>query len=124
MTRFAILVGFAWPILCLLPLSPSSEEALPDRALIDVSADLLALGLFERDLDGNGQTDDTEAFQRAIDYAAAADGGCVYVPAGTYSIRSITMKDGVSLIAVPGRRRRSSAPWTHPGPWSSSPAAA
>jgi hypothetical protein len=52
---------------------------------------------------GNGTTDDTRAFQKAIDSAAASGGGTVYVPTGTYLIDadvSINMKDNVTLNMV------------------------
>src|SRR5262245_48891784 len=35
---------------------------------------------------GDGRTDDRAAIQSAIDAVAAAGGGCVYFPAGTYVI--------------------------------------
>jgi len=52
---------------------------------------------------GNGTTDDTQAFQRAIDSAAKKGGGTVYVPPGVYLIDadvSIIMKDNVTLDMV------------------------
>jgi len=52
---------------------------------------------------GDGTTDDTWAFQKAIDSVAAQGGGTVYVPAGTYLIDadvSINMKDSVTLDMV------------------------
>src|SRR6185312_11713602 len=52
---------------------------------------------------GDGTTDDTWAFQKAIDSVAALGGGTVYVPTGTYLIDpdvSINMKDSVTLDMV------------------------
>lgn len=52
---------------------------------------------------GDGTTDDTWAFQKAIDSAAALGGGTVYVPTGTYLIDadvSINLKDSVTLDMV------------------------
>lgn len=53
---------------------------------------------------GNGRTDDTNAFQRAID-SLAAGGGVVRVPAGRYVIdplRSVRMRNRVDLRMDPG----------------------
>lgn len=58
----------------------------------------------------DGITDDTKAFQRAIDQAAANGGGTVWVPSGNYSINAdtsiylksnviLSMADGALLIA-------------------------
>lgn len=52
---------------------------------------------------GNGTTDDTWAFQKAIDSAHALGGGTVYVPVGTYLIDpdvSINMRTNVTLNMV------------------------
>lgn len=49
---------------------------------------------------GDGATDDTAAFQRALD-AAAVRGGAVFVPAGTYLIHgSLSVPQGVTLKGV------------------------
>jgi hypothetical protein len=48
---------------------------------------------------GNGVTDDTAAFQAAIDFATIG-GNSVYVPPGVYQISSITLKDGVTLMGA------------------------
>lgn len=47
---------------------------------------------------GDGTTDDTETIQACIDYAFNKGGGAVYFPSGNYSTKSITLKNGVSLI--------------------------
>lgn len=47
---------------------------------------------------GNGSADDTEAIQGCIDYAFNQGGGCVYLPYGKYLSRSLTLRNGVSLI--------------------------
>lgn len=50
---------------------------------------------------GDGETDDTHAFQRALDDAAAAGGGIVFVPAGRYRIAThLRVPPGVSLQGV------------------------
>ncbi|MET9909698.1 glycosyl hydrolase family 28-related protein [Streptomyces sp. NPDC006476] len=47
---------------------------------------------------GDGTTDDTAAIQACIDAAAAAGGGTVYLPYGTYRIsNSLTLKSKVTL---------------------------
>lgn len=50
---------------------------------------------------GDGETDDTAVFQRALDEAAAAGGGIVQAPAGRYRISSsITIPRAVTLQGV------------------------
>src|SRR5581483_9128234 len=51
---------------------------------------------------GDGKTLDTAAINRAIDAAAAAGGGTVSFPAGTYATYSIRLKSRVSLYLGPG----------------------
>lgn len=59
---------------------------------------------------GDGKTDDTAAFQRALDDAAAAGGGTVFVPAGTYRIeRHLTVPPGTALVGI-GRAPQSYSP--------------
>jgi parallel beta-helix repeat protein len=50
---------------------------------------------------GDGRTDDTLAIQRTIDAAAAASGGTVYFPAGTYSLTStLVHRSDVTLLGA------------------------
>lgn len=52
---------------------------------------------------GDGLTDDTAAIQKAIDVAAAAGGGTVYVPdQGTFRFTSLAVKANVTLTSYGG----------------------
>jgi len=51
---------------------------------------------------GDGKTVDTPAINKAIEAAAAAGGGTVYVPAGTYVCFSIHLKSHVDLFLAQG----------------------
>ena len=51
---------------------------------------------------GNGVAIDSPAFNKAIDAAAAAGGGAVIVPAGTYACHSIRLRSFVALVLAPG----------------------
>ena len=51
---------------------------------------------------GDGKTLDTDAFNKAIEAAAAAGGGTVQVPAGTYLSFSIRLKSHITLHLDPG----------------------
>jgi len=69
----------------------------------DSSKSKIVLNVVSMGAVGNGTTDDTWAFQKAIDSAAALGGGTVYVPTGTYLIDadvSINMKTNVTLDMV------------------------
>src|SRR5690606_25983290 len=46
---------------------------------------------------GNGKIDDSEAIQRALDSAAVGD--TVYLPKGTYLVRSIRLVSNVHVVA-------------------------
>lgn len=54
---------------------------------------------------GDGTTDDTAAVQAALDAAAAADGGAVFIPKGQFKVSTLTIGDKVTLAGV--------------GPWAS-----
>ncbi|MEW5980443.1 MAG: glycosyl hydrolase family 28-related protein [Acidobacteriota bacterium] len=57
---------------------------------------------------GDGRSDDTQAFQKALDDVSAAGGGIVHVPTGNYLIKThLSVPPGTSLVGV-GR-----APMTH-----------
>jgi polygalacturonase len=51
---------------------------------------------------GDGQTLDTDAINRTISTAAAAGGGTVYFPAGTYASYSIHLQSNIALYLAPG----------------------
>jgi len=51
---------------------------------------------------GDGKTIDTQPINKAIDAAAAAGGGTVYFPAGTYTSYSIHLKSNISLYIDQG----------------------
>ncbi len=46
---------------------------------------------------GDGVTDDTAAIQAAINAAAAAGGGAVYLPAATYMVKSLNLLPAITL---------------------------
>jgi hypothetical protein len=47
---------------------------------------------------GDGVTDDSEAIQRAVDKAATAGGGVVYLPAGTYMFSGLKLREQIVLL--------------------------
>ena len=73
---------------------------LPSIASADVSAHLESSPQNVRNFGaaGDAATDDTAAFQRALDAASHAGGGTVYAPPGRYLFRgAINIPDGVTL---------------------------
>src|ERR1017187_3467676 len=58
---------------------------------------------------GDGKTPDRDAINRAIDAAAAAGGGTVYFPAGTYLTGSIRLRSNLALQFEPGTTLEASA---------------
>lgn len=71
--------------------------AAPHDASAPQSFDVRAFGA-----KGDGHSIDTPAINRAIDAAAAAGGGPVTFPAGSYACFSIHLKSNVSLYLGPG----------------------
>jgi polygalacturonase len=59
---------------------------------------------------GDGRTIDTAAINAAIDAAAAAGGGTVYLPAGTYPSYSIRLKSRVTFQLGAGATLLAAAP--------------
>ncbi len=66
---------------------------------VDVTCDLTRLGIFERNAVGDGAADDSELIQAAIDHVAA-EGGTVFVPAGTYRVAALAIPAGVNLVGA------------------------
>jgi polygalacturonase len=73
-------------------LTLSTNPALAQRARVESVYDVRAFGA-----SGGGKTLDTSAINRAIDAAAAAGGGTVHFPAGTYLSVSIHLKSNITL---------------------------
>ena len=58
---------------------------------------------------GDGKTPNRDAIHRAIETAAAAGGGTVYFPAGTYVTGSIQLRSNITLQFEPGATLEASA---------------
>ena len=63
---------------------------------------------------GNGATKDTAAIQRAIDAAAAAGGGEILLPAGTYLSGTLCLADGCDFHLEEGAVLKASRATTTP----------
>lgn len=67
----------------------------------DSPAGTLPLNVMDFGASGDGETDNTEAFQRALDAASAAHGGVVFAPTGRYSFSgSLAVPKDVTLRGV------------------------
>ena len=78
---------------------PAAAKAQTLLADLRGSHDVSTLGVRPGALD-----DQSVAFQRAID-RAAADGQPLFVPAGDYLVSNIDLPSGITLVGVPGRSR-------------------
>ena len=93
----------SWPLAALsigarVPPLAAAAAALP-RGRGDTRVDVRRFGAA-----GDGTTDDTSSFQRAIE-ALPDDGGTLYVPAGNYAIdatRSVRLRSRMHLELAPG----------------------
>lgn len=88
-------------------LAGCNKEPAPDGFIDDPlpDPDGVVINVKSAGAKGDGTTDDTWAFRKAIDSAAAAGGGTVYVPQGTYLVDPdtavcIKMKSNVVLDMV------------------------
>ena len=79
------------PVLSLA--APRQQEAAAAQGIFDVR---------KYGATGNGKTVDTPAVNRAIEAAAAGNGGVVLFPAGTYLCFSIHLKSNVHLVLQQG----------------------
>lgn len=74
----------------------SSEAPLQ----IDVRQDLVAMGIHPTNALGDGQANDTDAIQAAIQYAAQHGGGRVFVPPGVYRVENLTVVPGAHVMGA------------------------
>ncbi|OLS38429.1 right-handed parallel beta-helix repeat-containing protein [Bacillus sp. MRMR6] len=65
---------------------------------VSVSSTSLKVNVKDFGAHGYGVKDETDSFQKAIDYVAAKGGGDVYVPKGTYSLTPIYLQSKVNLV--------------------------
>jgi len=97
--RSLIAAGIAWPLAALPIGARAGRAAAPARDRGDTRVDVRRFGAM-----GDGITDDTSCFQRAID-ALPGDGGTLHVPAGNYAIdasRSVRLRSRMHLELAPG----------------------
>jgi polygalacturonase len=89
-----------WPTLLVLVLSLACVGAAPAQektpAAISDQFDVRQFGAV-----GDGKTDDTAAFQRALDAAGKAGGGVAYAPRGNYFFAGhLNVPNAVTLAGV------------------------
>ena len=90
------------PVFFALSIQPVIERA---GDLRQVPGAAVGTGIFDvraAGARGDGATLDTDAINRAIDAAAAAGGGTVYLPPGKYLSFSIRLKSHITLQFAPG----------------------
>jgi len=96
--------------LVLLPLTPG--RALAQASTLPPTASYNVRDYGAR---GDGRTLDTDAVNAAIDAAAAAGGGTVHFPAGTYPSFSIHLRSHIALHLGPGATLLAADPAAYPG---------
>lgn len=87
-----------------------SGQAAPQRVVGATGYDVKAFGAM-----GDGKTLDTDAINKTIEAAAAAGGGTVYFPAGTYLSFSIRLKNNIALYLDAGAVLLAADPTQHKG---------
>ena len=88
--------------------SAYTTESYTDFLLYDPDDSGVGLSVIGFGAIGDGVTDDTAAFQAAVDYAASQNGGTILVPPGTFLISS-TIVINTSNIILQGE----GSAWTH-----------
>jgi hypothetical protein len=68
--------------------------------VINVQYDLTRLELHDTNAQADGVTDDSPAIQAAIDHAAEAGGGTVFLPPGTCRVANLELRQGVTLAGA------------------------
>jgi polygalacturonase len=109
---YAALLGLA----SLLALAAVQRDASAQRRAARAQANTPAVyGVRAYGARGDGRTVDTPAVNRAIEAAAAAGGGTVHFPAGTYLCFSIRLKSNVTLHLDAGATILAADPAEHKG---------
>ena len=91
LSRSFVLVAF---VLCCL-LLPTSAQIVGSASEVSLFRNLYNVRTFGAK--GDGKALDSPAINKAIDAAAAAGGGTVFIPAGTYRSFSIRLKSNITL---------------------------
>src|SRR5262245_12075753 len=95
---FAIVL-FAW-IACLI--GADAQKTVSSAKAAQLPAVKIGYSVRYFGAKGDGKTLDTPAINKAIEAAAAAGGGTVHFPAGTYLCFSIHLKSNIALYLDPG----------------------
>jgi len=100
-----------------LPTPPASLQhaleppLLPPKAVASTPPPPYAFDLRDFGAVGNGIADDTAALQAALNAAAAARGGTVFIPAGTFRITATVTATGATPLTVRGEGWQSALLW-------------
>ena len=93
---------FSLLILALAASAFTSSQTVHSTATIVVAQKAVAFDVRKYGAKGDGKALDSPAINKAIDAAAAAGGGTVLFPAGTYRSFSIRLKSNVALYLDQG----------------------
>lgn len=100
--RYVILVLAISPSLRCAPASPTTVETAPASTPTPPKPVPLAYNVRDFGAVGDGKTLDSPAINQAIEAAAAAGGGTIVFPAGTYLSGSIRLKSKIHLVIGSG----------------------
>jgi polygalacturonase len=91
-------MGSAMTVIALLAVLQTGASA--GDLVINAHHDLTRLDLHEANARADGATDDSPAIQAAIDHAAEAGRGTVFLPPGTCGVANVQLRPGVTLTGA------------------------